>query len=91
MDDALARHIPATAIIGETASRDGSVVEKSTARVRRMRSATHRSGQVTMRRVLKAVASEMGKRGGKARMATMTPEQRRDIGRRGAAARWGRR
>jgi hypothetical protein len=47
-------------------------------------------GQVTMRRVLKAVASEMGKRSGKARMASTTPEERRRIGQLGARARWGR-
>jgi hypothetical protein len=48
-------------------------------------------GPTTMRRVFKAVASEMGRRGGKARMGALTLEQRREIGRRGAAIRWGHR
>jgi hypothetical protein len=32
-----------------------------------------------------------GHKGGKARQALLTPEQRRELGRRGAEARWGRR
>jgi hypothetical protein len=37
---------------------------------------------------LKQAASELGKRGGAARMALTTPEERREAGRRAAAARW---
>src|SRR5262249_35458256 len=48
-------------------------------------------GKATIRRVLRTIASEMGKRGGLARMRKLTPEQRREIGRRGAAIRWARR
>lgn len=33
-------------------------------------------------------AVELGKRGGKARAATLTPEQLAEIGKKGAAARW---
>jgi hypothetical protein len=45
-------------------------------------------GKAQLRRVLKPVASEMGRRGGVARMAKLTIEERRAIGRRGAAVRW---
>jgi hypothetical protein len=45
----------------------------------------------TIRRVTSAVAASMGARGGKARMRTMTPEARRQLGRDGARARWARR
>jgi hypothetical protein len=37
---------------------------------------------------LKPIASELGKRGGRARMAKLSLEQRREIGRRGAQIRW---
>ena len=36
-----------------------------------------------------ALAVEFGRRGGKARMRNLSPEQRRDIARRAAQARWG--
>jgi hypothetical protein len=48
-------------------------------------------GPLTLRRVLPSVAAEMGRRGGQAWAAKTSPEQRRLMGRRGAAARWGRR
>jgi hypothetical protein len=50
-----------------------------------------RLGTTTLKRILPAAASEMGRRGGKARMAALTPEERRLMGRRGAAVRWGHR
>ena len=34
---------------------------------------------------------KQGKRGAKARMTKMTPEQRAEVGRKAAAARWGKR
>jgi general stress protein YciG len=37
---------------------------------------------------VKSAAAELGSRGGKARAARMTPEQRREIARKGAATRW---
>jgi hypothetical protein len=37
---------------------------------------------------VKSAAAELGKRGGKARAATMTPERRAEIARKAAAARW---
>jgi hypothetical protein len=49
-----------------------------------------RLGTTTLKRILPAAASEMGRRGGKARMAALTPEERRLMGRRGALKRWGR-
>jgi hypothetical protein len=48
-------------------------------------------GQAQLRRVLKPVARELGRKGGLARQAMLSPEQRRAIGRRGAAIRWARR
>jgi hypothetical protein len=45
-------------------------------------------GQAQLRRLLPAVASEMGARGGRARMAKLTHEQRREIDRLGAQRRW---
>jgi hypothetical protein len=45
-------------------------------------------GPAQMRRVLKPVAAELGRRGGVARMSKLSLEQRREIGRRGAAVRW---
>jgi hypothetical protein len=50
-----------------------------------------RLGTTTLKRILPAAASEMGRRGGKARMAALTPEERRLMGRRGALKRWGHR
>lgn len=37
-----------------------------------------------------AAAAEMGRKGGKARAANLTPEQRAEIARKGASSRWGR-
>jgi hypothetical protein len=37
---------------------------------------------------VKSAAAELGSRGGKARAAKMTPEQRREIAQRAAAKRW---
>jgi transcriptional regulator with XRE-family HTH domain len=48
-------------------------------------------GQAQLRRVLKPVAAELGRRGGVARMKTTTLEERREIGRLGAQVRWGHR
>jgi hypothetical protein len=48
-------------------------------------------GRATLKRILKPAAAELGRRGGRARMAAMTPEQRRLMGQLGAADRWGRR
>jgi hypothetical protein len=45
-------------------------------------------GKVQLRRFLAPVAREMGARGGRARQAAMTPAERREFGRRGAAVRW---
>jgi hypothetical protein len=45
-------------------------------------------GATQIRRLLKPIASEMGKRGGRARMAGLSHEQRRTLGRHGAAMRW---
>jgi hypothetical protein len=45
-------------------------------------------GPAQMRRVLKPVAAELGRRGGIARQAMLSAEQRREIGRLGAARRW---
>jgi hypothetical protein len=45
-------------------------------------------GEATMRRVLKPVAAELGRRGHVAQMKSTTPEQRREFGRRGAMVRW---
>jgi hypothetical protein len=64
----------------ESESKDGSKVHS-----RRSPSL----GKATLRRVLPAAAAEMGRRGGLAWAARTTPEQRRDMGRRGAAVRWG--
>ena len=45
-------------------------------------------GQATLRRVLKPVAAELGRRGGIARMAALSAEQRRLLGLRAVEARW---
>jgi hypothetical protein len=45
-------------------------------------------GQAQLRRVIKPVAAEMGRRGGVARMSKLSHQQRREIGRRGAQMRW---
>lgn len=39
--------------------------------------------------VISAYAAEIGRRGGKARLTKMTSEQRREVARRAAHARWG--
>jgi hypothetical protein len=58
--------------------------------IRQVRQAARRPGlgPVQVRRALKDVASELGKRGHLARMASTTPAQRRAIALRGAEARW---
>jgi hypothetical protein len=43
---------------------------------------------MTPRKKKNPAAVELGRRGGRARMKTMTPDQRREISRRGALARW---
>ena len=52
------------------------------------------AGEVEPEHVKDPAAVELGRRGGlkggKARAASMTPEQRSEIARKGAAARWGR-
>jgi hypothetical protein len=45
-------------------------------------------GEAQRRRILKPVAAELGRRGGRARQAKLSIEERRAIGRRGAAVRW---
>jgi hypothetical protein len=45
-------------------------------------------GQTQLKRLLKPIAAELGRRGHLARMKGTTPEQRRAIGQRGAMARW---
>jgi hypothetical protein len=42
----------------------------------------------TLRRAMRAVAAEMGRRGGAKTTARLTPEQRRELGLRGSQARW---
>jgi hypothetical protein len=48
-------------------------------------------GRAQLKRFLKPIASEMGRRGAASWLARTTPEQRRELGRRGAAVRWGHR
>jgi hypothetical protein len=48
-------------------------------------------GAATVKRVLPCIAAELGRRGHAAFMRKTTAEQRREIGRRGAAVRWARR
>jgi hypothetical protein len=45
-------------------------------------------GQTQIRRLLRPLAAELGRRGGIARQAKLTAEQRREIGLAGARARW---
>jgi hypothetical protein len=45
-------------------------------------------GKTQIRRMMKPIAAELGRKGGHARMAGLTPEQRRELGRRGSQARW---
>jgi hypothetical protein len=45
-------------------------------------------GNAQIRRLLRPIAAEMGKRGGRARMAGLTSEMRRELGRHGARTRW---
>lgn len=40
------------------------------------------------REAIKALTSKAGKKGGPARMAKLTPEQRRELSRKAAQARW---
>jgi hypothetical protein len=47
-----------------------------------------RLGAAQLRRILKPAAAELGRRGGVARMAALTGEQRRLMGLRGAQIRW---
>jgi hypothetical protein len=48
-------------------------------------------GKAQLRRFLKPIAQEMGRRGAASWLARTTSEQRRELGRRGAAVRWGNR
>jgi hypothetical protein len=45
-------------------------------------------GQAQLKRILKPAAAELGRRGGRARQAMLSAEQRREIGRLGAQRRW---
>ena len=54
--------------------------------VRVMRIAT---GEETEEPVPANPAAELGRKGGAARARNLTPEQRREIARKGAASRWG--
>jgi general stress protein YciG len=46
--------------------------------------------EVPKKREKKPHAVELGRKGGKARLTKMTPEQRREIARKAIAARWAR-
>jgi hypothetical protein len=46
-------------------------------------------GQAQLKRVLRPAAAELGRRGHAAFIRATTPERRREIGRHGAAVRWG--
>jgi hypothetical protein len=46
-------------------------------------------GQAQLRRMLRPIAVELGRRGHAAFLRATTPERRKDIGRLGAAVRWG--
>ena len=47
------------------------------------------TGEIEDDRQLSSAAAEMGRKGGKARAAAMTPERRAEIARKAAAKRWG--
>ena len=42
-----------------------------------------------MDKTIREYFSQLGKKGGKSRMASMTPEERSILGKKGMAARWG--
>lgn len=46
------------------------------------------TGEVEDERELSSAAAELGRKGGKARAAKLSPEQRADIARKAAAKRW---
>lgn len=50
--------------------------------------ATIATGGVADERELSSAAAELGRKGGKARAAKLSPEQRADIARKAAAKRW---
>jgi hypothetical protein len=56
--------------------------------VRVMRIATGEETEELEPDLVKSAAAELGSRGGRARAATMTPERRREIAKKGAASRW---
>lgn len=47
------------------------------------------TGEIEDERELSSAAVELGRKGGKARAAKMTPERRAEIARKAAARRWG--
>lgn len=48
------------------------------------------TGEVKDERELSSAAAELGRKGGKKRAETMTPDRRAEIARKAAKARWGR-
>jgi general stress protein YciG len=46
------------------------------------------TGEIEDERELSSAAAEMGRKGGKARAAAMTPERRKEIAKKAAAKRW---
>lgn len=48
-------------------------------------------GSKEIREYLRRIGKRGGRKGGKARQAKLSPEQRRELGRKGARARWGKR
>lgn len=49
------------------------------------------TGEIDERLPTRTAAAELGRRGGKARAKALTEEQRSEIGRKGASARWAKR
>lgn len=47
------------------------------------------TGEIDEETEIKSAAAELGRKGGKARAAAMTPERRAEIARKAAAKRWG--
>jgi hypothetical protein len=47
------------------------------------------TGEIEEERELSNAAAELGRKGGKARAANMTPERRAEIAKKAAASRWG--
>ena len=49
------------------------------------------TGEVEDQRELSSAAAELGRKGGKKRAENMTPERRKEIAKKAAASRWGKR